>query len=481
MSWLRRPTAASPTGILWLLMLACALAPAVGAAAPLTIIVNSPADIPDVNPGNSICETAAGNGTCTLRGAVQEANGHSGPDTIQLQAGVTYLLTRAGTDDTALSGDLDIRDSVTIVGAGAGTTVVDGNSAVVSDGVFQVSRCILGITSPSGCFLGDVVASISGITIQHGRRAVGQGGGVANAGNLVIDDCIITENTTDGGTNGGGGIYNQGTVELNHSVVSNNTANGIYNVGTLTVIASTISGNSQPATGGGLTQQGDAATIIDSTISGNSAGTGGGIFVGYAPLIMINSTISDNTTAGSGGGLHVVGAGSVAKLFNVTIANNRANLDATDGGDGGGVYNGAAATAVRFANSIIGNNTRLIASKNGPPVVDADDCAGLFTSLGNNLLTSVDMSHCAINGAYVLGAANIDPLADNGGPTRTQALLPGSPAIDGGNLGGCADDLGTVLGTDQRGVARPQGAACDIGAFEQLADELFADNFEPQS
>src|SRR6185436_18515396 len=92
-------------GLLVAAMFCLAAGPAV--AAPITFTVNSPADIPDATPGNGVCETALGNGVCTLRGAIQEANAHAGADTINLQPGVTYLLTRVGVDDFALNGDLD--------------------------------------------------------------------------------------------------------------------------------------------------------------------------------------------------------------------------------------------------------------------------------------------------------------------------------------------------------------------------------------
>jgi CSLREA domain-containing protein len=130
--------------VLFPALVACALFLSTAGAEALTFTVNSPADIPDVNPGDGVCETAPGNGVCTLRGAIQEANAHAGTDTIILQANVTYLLTRVGVDDTALNGDLDIKDNVTIVGAGATSTIIDGNANVVGERVFQIFPCVGG-------------------------------------------------------------------------------------------------------------------------------------------------------------------------------------------------------------------------------------------------------------------------------------------------------------------------------------------------
>ncbi len=101
-----------------------------------------------------------------------------------------------------------------------------------------------------------------------------------------------------------------------------------------------------------------------------------------------------------------------------------------------------------------------------------DDCSGALTSLGYNLIET-QPNYCSLTGgpdALIGAAPNLGPLQDNGGPTWTQALLPGSPAIDAGNPAACADNLGATLHADQRGYPRPANGAgttrCDIGAFE---------------
>src|SRR3989442_3563837 len=112
--------------------------PMVTAVEPLaaaTFTVNDTADAVDAAPGNGSCATAGG--TCTLRAAIQEANAHTGADTIMVPAG-TYLLTIPGRgEDAAVTGDLDITDDVTITGAGADSTIVDGNRI---DRLFEILR-----------------------------------------------------------------------------------------------------------------------------------------------------------------------------------------------------------------------------------------------------------------------------------------------------------------------------------------------------
>jgi len=425
------------------------------APAALTFIVNSPSDVPDAAPGDGLCETAINNGVCTLRAAIQESNARPGPDIIQLQAGVTYLLTRFGADDTALNGDLDITDSVTILGAGPLSTIIDGNGATLGERVFQITGTVV----------------ISGVTIQHGHSG-NIGGGLINNGRLTLVNSAILSNTVAGTNDWGGGIYNSGYLTLTNSIVSRNVTGssnayggGIFNQGPLLVISSTLSDNTTLGVGGGIYNVGYTATVVASTISGNRAQNGGGIYKTGSPLIVLNSTISGNYSNVDGGGIYAL-AGTTS-LFNVTLANNRANADDVGAGRGGGVYNAGAST-LTFNNSIIGLNTTIIPTMPFP-TLNYDDCAGVISSQGYSLLYAFDPAYCTVQGSP--GSANplLGPLQDNGGPTWTHALLPGSPAIDAGNPAGCTDNLGAILNIDQRGRKRPAVGGlgrCDIGAFE---------------
>jgi CSLREA domain-containing protein len=389
--------------------------------------VNSPADAVDANPGNGVCETAPGNGVCTLRAAIQEANALAGADTITLPPN-SYLLN--------VVTELGITDSLTITGGGAPTTVIDGNKSVRPNG--RVLAIGSGIT-----------VSISGVTIRNG----GTGGG-------------------------GGGIFNAGTLTLTNSTVSGNTAGddggGIRNVtgGTLTLTNSTVSGNDAGDDGGGIRNFG-TTNVFSSTIANNRAGLnsspnnigGGGVFNG-GTLTLTNSTVSGNVASKDGGGIFNE---STADSFSSTIANNRADADSNGSGIGGGVYNWSAQGATfNFQTTIIANN------QVGSNPNNIRDCAGTLTSEGYNLIRITPPGECnvaPVTGDIFFSDPLLGPLQNNGGSTQTHALLAGSPAIDGGNPGGCGDNLGALL-TDQRGFPRSidgnndSVARCDIGAYE---------------
>jgi len=189
-----------------------------------------------------------------------------------------------------------------------------------------------------------------------------------------------------------------------------------------------------------------------STISSNAAGTGGGIHNGAASqLAVTNSTISGNNAANGGGisnELNTAGTSQVS-LLNVTVSGNTASSA------GGGLDN---AGKFLYQNTIVAGNT---ATTSNPDCRDSS--AGTFSSLGHNLTGSATGCPAADTDVQVEPAAVfadvLGSLQNNGGNTPTHALLPGSPAVDAGDGAACP-------ATDQRGVTRPQGAACDIGAFE---------------
>jgi len=245
------------------------------------------------------------------------------------------------------------------------------------------------------------------------------GGGIFNqAGTLSITDSTISGN--NGGSGGdGGGIYNSGIATLTNVTVSDNYATdsgGILNNGTMTLNRSTISGNTADD-GGPFTNNGSATlTINNSTVSGN-ASFQGALFENTGTMIFNNSTVSDNI------GIHI----------------------------GSGSYT--------LGNTIVANNT-------------PNDCFGInMTSAGHNLIE--DAAACTIGGDTTGNIVGVDPvlgpLANNGGPTQTHALLAGSPAIDAALDANCPS-------ADQRGVTRPQGPHCDIGAFELEPEIVY--NFE---
>lgn len=470
---------------------------------PTVFFVTTQLDV--VNPND---------GKLSLREAITRANQHDGADGIVLPAGTFKIALAGANDDANLKGDFDITSPVAIVGAGAALTVID---AQLKDRVFDViggstsiNVVFQGLTIRNGfvngsgggiqLFNADLVLNQS---VVSGNRATGNGGGIFTATNdnkvtlnqsivshnvarrsggglfgdaAVLNNSIVSRNTA--GNDGGGLTMN--TANLNHSIVSDNTAiagdGGGVDVTTSRLTNSTVSGN-KAVEGGGIT--GDTATVINSTVSDNTAGdSGGGFSVGTA--ILAGSTVSGNTALADGGGIDATtvnlvnstisgntaisdqGGGILASaltLLNVTITNNSAHT-------GGGVFLLTGGTS-NVRNTIIAGNV-VDATGTGP------DVAGTFTSGGHNLIGDGSGSIWNINGTtgdQIGNAANpidpgLGPLANNGGPTLTHAMLPGSRAIDHG-------DNSNAPAIDQRGVGRPRDGdgngsrIVDIGAFEK--------------
>lgn len=294
-----------------------------------------------------------------------------------------------------------------------------------------------------GLFIGgkDVATLVNTSITQN--TAPGRGGGILNTGALEAIECLIDWNDSQ---DGGGLINDGGVANLSATEIANNVAtNGagiLATTGTLTVVDCLISGNATTAGGNGGGIQSDSATveIRGSTIVGNSSTTrGGGIFNNIGTLHVTNSTLSGNLAGTRGGGIH--NFDGTVSLRHTTLSENAA-LEI-----GGGVFN--------FRGLLELSNLVIAGSGGG----DCGFDVGNFSDLGYNV---VEDGTCVSHPTSMSGDPMLAPLADNGGPTMTHALLPGSPAIDAGDCAG-----GTVL-VDQRGIARPQGAACDIGAFEAV-------------
>ncbi len=336
------------------------------------------------------------------------------------------IIDATGISGTILltSGELQITQAVTIGGPGAGNLAVDGN------GTFRVFDNLT-----SG-------VSISGFSITNGSAPGDNGGGVFSEGGdsatLRLSDCIVSGNSADFG----GGIFN-------------------FN-GTLTVNNCTISGNGAGFSGGGIANSAsDAAatlTITNSTISDNSAtaNDGGGILSGasgsvasIASVIVSNSTLSGNSATGNGGA--VANAADVPNLARLTITNSTIS-DNSATANGGGIYNQGNA---QFQ---IGS-TVLNAGSSGENIFNG----GQATSLGYNLSSDDGAGILIGTGDQINTDPMLGPLQDNGGPTFTHALLPGSPAIDAGD-----PSFAPPPSFDQRGPGfdRVSGSRIDIGSFE---------------
>ena len=342
---------------------------------------------------------------------------------VQVQAATLTVTKTADTNDLSCDADCSLREAIgaalpgdtVIVPAGTYTLTLGTEIFIDTDltltGAGEGVTIIEAATQPGvanrGVFevliFNDV--TISGVTIRHGNTPF-NGGGIQNSGTLTVTSSTISNNSA-----GGGGIFTEGTTTVKKSTISNNSSavlgGGIFSDLALTVTHSTISNNSANNDGGGIASFG-ALTVTNSTISNNSAGSDGGGISNADRLTVTNSTISNNSAAGGGG---------------ISDSSNRTVL----------------------INTIIAGN------------VPGGDCSGGVLSLGVNLDSD---DTCNLSPVFDLPGTDplLGPLQDNGGPTETHALLPGSPAIGVGEP--CS------LATDQRGVLREQGVGCDIGAFE---------------
>ncbi|BAU23101.1 hypothetical protein THC_0709 [Caldimicrobium thiodismutans] len=298
-----------------------------GSAIAATFTVNTTEDTPDARPGDGTC--ADSSGRCSLRAAIMEANAlGGGPHTIILQSGQTYNLSldpNKGDEAWGSEDDLDIVAVITIQGNGA--TVQRNPVFNCTDygniGAFRIFEVMSG---------GEL--TIKNLTIKNGCDK--DGGGIKNAGKLSIISSTITGNSA---SYDGGGIYNSGTLTITGSTISGNRAfyygGGIYNSGTITITSSTISGNSAygsvPPEGGGIynTRTG-TLTITSSIITGNSAGKNGGGIYNSGTFTITNSTISGNSADWRGGGISNSGTLTITSS---TISGNNAGFL------GGGIYN----------------------------------------------------------------------------------------------------------------------------------------------
>lgn len=343
-------------------------------------------------------------------------------------AAATYAVTR--TDDPAPNGcsrsDCSLREAVLAANAGAGgdtislpgrhylLTIAGTGEDAAATGDLDLTKdvtisgagarsTVVDVLGNDRVFevLGDVTATISDVTITGGQVA------------------------SDGG--------------------------GVRSEGTLTLVRDAIAGNrAWVGSGGGVASAGPSLTVAQSTIAGNDAITAGGIAFSNAASVT-NSTISNNVAGwpgsplGEGGGI-AAGPGSTLILESSTLTNNQSFLGPGSGG-------GMAVQTALVRNSIVAHN---VAHANDQSTGSVENCATPVDSGGNNLSDTLDCGFLAATdqqGVPVL----LGPLADNGGPTDTEAVLPGSLALDAG--AGCP-------AIDQRGISRPRGQACEIGAYE---------------
>lgn len=407
-------------------------------------VVNSFNDAIDASVGNGICATAASE--CTLRAAIQEANFANDADDITVPSGL-YTLTIAGADeDMAVTGDLDILHTVTIHGVAGGTTQIDGNGVVTQDRVFEihggdVQLYLLkitggGVNGAGGCIrnTANLIFESGEISSCHANGSSGFGGAInsTNGSSVQIEFATVASNNA---ANSGAGLSISGTAQIYKVTFAENNGAAIRNTGDLEIGRSKFFGNTSSA----LLNIGSADIETTAFYNNNSTSFAGAIS-NLGTLNMRNCTVSGNSSNIAAGAID--SALGTATLNNVTITGNSGTTSGGIDSQGG----------VDLQNTILALNLN-----NG----QSSDCSGTVNSTGHNLIGS--LSGCTIVGNETGNIYNQDPLLspleDMGGPSPLHLLQPGSPAVDAG-------DDSTCEFFDQRDLARPQFASCDIGSTE---------------
>ena len=336
-------------------------------------------------------------------------------------------------------------------------SVVSGSSAAEGGGIHNVKAGTM---------------TLLGTTVLANDASLGAG--IFNDGTLTAVHSIVTENTSEAG---GGGIFNERELTLIDTSVSDNTAGGsgggISNIpggdgndgpGRLTLLQSIVSGNTAGFNGGGIHSEG-TATLTSSTVSANRGASGGGVYV-RGDFTVVSGTVSGNVSESCGGGIDNDGTVSLA---NTTISGNTA-VDC-----GGGIYN---QTLLTVTSSTFSANAAERGGALGSDVAEKEGATSLANTLidgdcdsdvplisnGYNIESPGDT--CGLDEAAgdMVGVTaeqlDLGPLQDNGGFVQTHAITTDSAAFDVIPESMCQVD------EDEREVTRPQGDACDVGAFE---------------
>jgi hypothetical protein len=467
-----------------------ALLPAIASALLLVaaggnVAVSHAADVAVTNQNDS--------GPGSLRQAIANAD----PGQIVIVPAGTYMLT---------TGELTVAKSLSILGAEASSTIIDAQTA---SRVFHTEGAGNDIT-------------ISGVTIRNGKAVPTPGGTLVEGGGVLNDNATLTLSHDvisgnqafadtfgrdgNGGAAEGGGVFSSGTLNVSDTDIHGNSATavgafghngglaaggGIEALGGATVRGSTFADNLADARGGqgpvnpnqsggnaqggglllspigtGLPSTTVSSTTVKRNVADGSAGPGasggfakgGGALMedGIAPILETNVTFTGNVAqslAGqtTGGGIFFTGDGVGQSLTNVTIAGNSATAGISN--LGGNIF-------VSLDDTVSSENTLITGGAADP---GSENCAanGILASRGHNI-DSRDQCGFNATGDLVNTSPLLAPLADNGGSVQTIALQPASPGIDAGAAAECPS-------TDARGVLRPAGGGCDIGAFEIAA------------
>lgn len=334
-----------------------------------------------------------------------------------LAASLTVTRTDDPTSGTCGASSCSLRQAINLADT-------DGSSDVINipAGTYQLSDAAGGALPISASMtLQGASARSTTVLPAAGDEAIAISGGDVAINGLMFANSTAT---TDGGAIGASG---SGTLALNNDIFSNNGVAGIND--------------------GGAIEEDESGqlTINASTFSGNK-GYNGGALDGDAPARIVNSTFVGNM----GGTTSANGDSGAIELVSGTLIND--TITGNECFNGSGCGGGLSFGALSIADTIIAGN---LAYDPGTQTTSTDNCSSTITVTGPDLTDGSDCTGFTVHGDPQLG-----PLQDNGGPTDTQLPAAASPAIDAGADSTCA-------ASDQRGVPRPQGAHCDIGAVER--------------
>lgn len=379
---------------------------------------------------------------CTLDIAIRSANSCRLQQTLVLESGANYELSR---ENAIVGMDSPRRftrhQALPLV---TGNIVIEGNGATISPGAVRERQLFI-VTADASLTLRNV--TLQGANSDNPARTARGADGPAlfNSGTVLLERVTVRNNITDAS---GGAIYNQGELTIRESVLSNNEAGismsggAVSGPGNLFVERSTFSGN-RATKGGAIAIEGGSASISKSTFSGNTTpldiGEGGAIYVLQRSSILrvSSSTVSANT-ATSGGGVVVAGAGEVV-LRDVTVARNVV----------GGAPPVVSDLRIDETMGVSAQLTNVLVEGVGSNPA----CGIISAAAGSHGLSSDDS---CVSAGLIRGNPRLGPLTNNGGTTETMLPGSGSDAVDRGR---------DCLPEDQRGLTRPV-RACDIGAVE---------------
>ncbi|WP_404391910.1 right-handed parallel beta-helix repeat-containing protein [Humibacillus xanthopallidus] len=360
--------------------------------------VNATTDLVDADVGDGLCLSAAG--TCTLRAAVQEANATPVPDTITVPAGIYQLTIPPGGSNEDDSGDLDLTAPVTIAGAGAAATVIDGGPTPADAPPEQTGMDrLVEITDTAGA------VTLTGLTLSDGWSAE-DGGALYNLSAATVSLRDVTVSGSESEAEGGGIHHVHGTLLLTDSTLTDNHGRG----GGGLYVAGAINPNGLEA----------RAVLTRVTLSSNGADTGGGVSIeGGSTTEVRDSTFTANEAGAHGAGL------SATSKSRLTVVGGRF-ADNRTSGDGGGAYT-ATEAGVSFTGTLfIGN----VAGAEIEGEIPSGSGGGLAAS-GMGVLT-VDAARFEANTATEEGGGLL--LGNQGAIEITDTMVTGNEAGAGGGI-----------------------------------------------